>query len=114
MATAHPLPVDPVAEALARPFVKTMPAERRTQLEQDLRAMAARVADGVPYAVFHEALEHRMWAEEHDDEFDDVTPEERAELRRRVAAAEAHPEHGIPADKFFAARGIPWPPAPAG
>jgi hypothetical protein len=113
MATAHPLPVDPVAEALARPFVKTMPPDRRARFEADLRAMQARVADGAPYALFLDALDARIWEEEQPDGLGDLTPEELLELNRRAGEAKAHPERGISAEKFFAERGIPWPPASA-
>ena len=99
MATADPLEL--VEEALARPFVQAMPTDRRAMLEEDLRACAARVAEGAPYALFREAVEHRMWAEEHADELDDLTPEEIEEIERRSAEAVAHPERLIPWEAVF-------------
>jgi hypothetical protein len=80
MGTAHPLPVDPVAAALAR------------------------APEGAPFT----PDELRFLAEQvtMDGDFDDITPEERAELRRRVAAAKGRAEPGIPLEKFLADRGM--------
>jgi hypothetical protein len=41
-----------------------------------------------------------------DDDEEDPAVEE--ELLIRAALAEAHPEDAIPAERFFAERGIPW------
>jgi hypothetical protein len=45
-------------------------------------------------------------------DWSDVTPEEMAELERAAADAETSlaEGRGIPAEKFFADRGIPYPP----
>lgn len=96
-----PTAAELIAEALARPFVATMPADRRASLEQDLASCARRADEGEPLALFREVLEMRMREEEHADEIEEVTPEEADEIERRAAEAEAHPERLIPWEAVF-------------
>jgi hypothetical protein len=98
-AAASPLPVDPVITALQAPVVQTMSPERRAILEADLRAMAASDA---PDNLLHEAIEERLRQEAYADELEPLTPEEEAELERRFADADAHPETLIPLEVVLA------------
>jgi hypothetical protein len=109
MATAHPLPPDPVLEALRAPVVQTMAPERRALLEGDLRSMAAR---GLSESLLRECIQERL--EQEADEGDALTPEALAVIERAADEAEADPSRGIPVERYFADRGIPYPPARAG
>jgi hypothetical protein len=99
LASASPLPLDPVVAALQAPIVQTMSPERRAMFEEDLRAMAASDA---PDNLLREAIEERLRQEAYADESGPLTPEEEAELERRLADADAHPETLIPLEVVLA------------
>ncbi len=113
MATASPLPSDPVLDALQAPIVRAMAPERRAALEQDLWAMAAMDA---PEAVLREAIACRLRQEALSDEEEPLSPEELAELEREAEEAEedVRAGRGIPVEQVFAALGMTYPPARAG
>lgn len=98
-AAARLLPIDLVTDALQAPIVQRMSPERRTILEEDLRAMAAR---DVPDNLLREAIEERLRQEALSEELEPLTPEEEAELDRRIADADAHPETLIPLEVVLA------------
>ena len=98
MAAAHPLQPAELEVAL-RKIVKREP------LTRDERDLVQRTLDEIP-----------LVADSDGDDWVDVTPEEMAELEQAASAVESDLRAGrcIPAEKFFADRGIPWPPARPG
>ncbi len=90
-----------VTEALSRPFVAAMPENRRTHLVEDLRACADRVDDAVSLALLRETVERRLAAEEQDDELDELSDDEAAEIERRSAEAAARPDRLLPWEAVF-------------
>jgi hypothetical protein len=78
---------------------------KREPLTRDERQLVLRTLDEIPLA-----------ADSDGDDWSDVTPEEMAELEQAASEAEEDLRAGrcLPAEKFFADRGIPWPPARPG
>jgi len=110
MATAHPLPPDPVIEALRAPIVQTMGPERRAMLEADLRAM---VAHDPSQTLLRECIEERLEQEAHEDAEEPLTASELAVLEQEGIDGEAELRAGrcIPAEQVFADLGFAYPPA---
>jgi putative addiction module component (TIGR02574 family) len=92
------------------PVVQRLSADQRAMLEDDLRSMASDDRDFTLEKRWF-GIEERLRQEGYAEELEPLTPEELAELERRMDEAEAHPETLIPWEEVRAKLGIaPTPP----
>lgn len=122
MAAARKLKLSPVpvyataSDRHAPASDRRLGAEQRAEVERALVEIAAGRRPPLSCEDVRRTVEDRLRAEQEvlAAESDDLSPTELAELERWSAEAEKDLGAGsyVTAEKFFADRGIAWPPAP--